>query len=184
MNPPDTSPRGPAPGFPKGLGWAVVVLLTLQLGLGYLQGALLHRQHAELQSLRADLQDLAEALDQSQGNTGGSVGQESSAWKPIRRPGSPAPRLQKTGRAVLDTDEDEKNQEKTQKDLKEVQESNQKAVKDARKAREQLSITENIRKADEKAKIEAAENEWKKWSFAALALVLVAFFVRWWRRRG
>ena len=186
MNLEDSSSRGLAPVFPRGLAWAVVLLLSLQLGLGYLQGALLHRQHAELQSLRADIQDLAEALDQ--GSTGSEAG-ESRGWRPGRHPivGHPGPRFQKTGLVVLDpgVDDEDKQQEKTLKEMKEVQESNKKAVQDARKVQSQLSITENARKAEEKARMEAADNEWKKWSLAGLAVVVVAFGLRaWWRRRG
>jgi hypothetical protein len=164
----------------------VVVLLSLQLGLGYLQGALLHRQHVELMSLRADIQDLAEALDQ---DSNSSEAGDSRGWRPGRRslPGHSAPSFQKSGLLVLDpgVDDEDKFEEKTRKEMKEVQESNKKAVADARKVQSQLSISENARKAEEKAKMDAAQSQWQKWSMVALGVVALAFVLRaWWRRRG
>lgn len=179
---PNPEPRQ-GPSFPRGLGAAVVLLLALQLVLGYIQGGLLHRQHGELQSMRADLQDLAEALEQSQGATGGTVG-EDNPWTFTQRPLTHrrAPRLLKVHRLSPEGDE---ATDQAKKDLQQARESAQKAVQDSRKVREQLSITENARKAEEKAKAEAAQNEWKKWSLGALVLVVLAFFLRsWLRRRG
>ena len=180
--------RGPAPLFPRGLAWAIVLLLSLQLGLGYLQGALLHRQHAELQSLRADIQDLADAIDDSTGNSGGEVNGGRSL-RPGRGPlqGARAPRLVKTSHVVLDPgpEDEDKLDEKNRKEMKEVQDSAKKAVADARKAQSQLSLSENARKAEEKAKLEAAQSQWQKGALAATALVVLALLLRaWWRRRG
>jgi hypothetical protein len=161
----------------------VVVLLVLQLGLGYLQGALLHRQHAELQSMRTDIQDLVDALEQSQGTLGGAVGEE-EGWSFTRTPPQvrrPAPRWAKTRFAVLGIEEEEK----ALKELQASRDSGKKAVQDSRKAQQQISITENAKKAEEKAKIESVQNDWQKWSLAGLGLVVLAFILRaWWRRRG
>lgn len=181
MNHPDTASRGPGPGFPRGLAGAVVLLLVLQLALGYLQGGLLHRQHAELQSMRADIQDLVEALEQSQGATGGMVGRDED-WSFTRHPARtrPAPRYLKTRVAVLGPEEEEK----TLKELKETRDSAKKAVQDSRKAQEQLSISENAKKAEQKAKVESAQNQWQKWSLAGLGLVVLAFVIRGWLRRN
>lgn len=181
MNEPDSSSRPATSGFPRGLAAAVVLLLVLQLGLGYLQGGLLHRQHAELQSLRADLQDLVDALEQSQGAVGGTVG-EGEGWAFTRTARlRPAPRYAKAGFAVLGSEEEEK----TMKELRENKEAAKKAIQDSRKAQEQISYSENARKAEQKAKIESAQNDWQKWSLAGLALVVLAFLVRGWlRRRG
>ncbi len=179
MNDPRTPAPPPAPGLPRGLAAAGVILLTLQLALGYLQGGLLHRQHGELQSLRADLQDLTEALEQSQGSGGGTVGGE--RWSFTRRTPGPGPRYRAAGMAVLGSDDDER----AQKELQQSRDSAKKAVQEGRKAQEQLSITENARKADEKARMDSAQNQWQRWSLAGAGLVVLAFVLRgWWRRRG
>ena len=182
MNESDPTPQVSGPRLPRGLAGAVVILLSLQLGLGYLQGALLHRQHAELQSMRADLQDLVEALEQSQGNVGGAVG-EGGSWSFTRgrSRNRAVPGYSKTHLAVLGSEEEEK----AVKELQESKDSAKKAVQEARKAQEQVSFTENARKADEQAKLQAAQSGWQKWTFLGLGLVLAALVLRaWLRRRG
>jgi hypothetical protein len=58
-------------------------------------------------------------------------------------------------------------------------------VSEAREVQSKLSIEENIRKADEKAKVDSAENTWQKWLLAALGAGLLAVAVRsWLSRRG
>lgn len=179
---PDGAPDNrPAVLFPKGLGLAIVVLLTLQLALGYVQGALLHRQQEELRSLRADIQELAEAIDQGQGAMDGGQG-EGEPWRRSRsraRQRTPARLL--AARHVLDGDEDDR----ARKELQQSTDSARKAVNDARKAEKQLSITENIRKADEQQRLNAAQNQWQKWALAALGLAVLGFLARGWiRNRG
>ncbi len=177
---PETVPAPrPVALFPRWLGAAIVILLSLQLALGYLQGALLHRQQEELRSLRADIQDLAEAIDQGQGAFDGG-----------HDPGDPWRRSHGRGRAgtrpvparfVLDGDEDDR----ARKEVQQSADSARKAVADARKAEKQLSIAENIRKAEEQQRIEAAQNRWQKWALAALGLVVLGFLARGWiRNRG
>lgn len=179
-SPPD---RAPTSVFPKWLGYAIVLLLSLQLALGYVQGALLHRQQEELRSIRSDLSDLAEVIEQGQGAMDGGSGQD-GVWRPTAPRGSrrsARPPLVLNARMVLDGDEDER----ARKDLEQSRENARKAVSDAHKVQEQLSVTENARKAEEKKQIDAAQNQWQKWSFIALGLVALALIIRAWiQRRG
>ena len=176
----DSAPDRP-PVFPRWLGLTVVALLSAQLVLGYVQGALLHRQQAELNSLRSDLQDLTEAIEQGQGSMdgdpdGGEAGRP-AAPAARKRPGSYA----RAGWMVLDGDEDER----ARKETRQSQESARKAVDDAKKAQQQVSITENARKAETREKIDAAQGNWQKWSLIALGVVALALIIRAWiQRRG
>lgn len=165
--------------FPRWLGLAIVVLLSLQLGLGYVQGMLLHRQQEEIRSLRSDIQDLAEAIDQGQGAMDGGAS-DGEPWKLSRGRHRAAPRLLAV-RHVLDADEDDR----ARKELQQSTDSARKAVADARKAEKQISISENIRKAEEQKRIDAAQSQWQKWALAALGLVVLGFLARGWiRNRG
>ncbi|MBI4912117.1 MAG: hypothetical protein HY823_05225 [Acidobacteria bacterium] len=172
---PTPSPPAP-PGLPPWIGRAIVALLALQLGLGYVQGMLLHRQQSELQAIRGDLQDLADLVEQGQGGTWESSGSR-DGWAPASRR-EEAPR---SARAVLESEEDGR----ARKEVQDAQKDARKAVQDARKAQEQLSLEENAKKAQQKAKIEEAQSQWLTWSLAAVAAVALALGLRgWWRRRG
>ena len=178
----DSAPdRTPAPAFPRWLGLTLVALLSLQLVLGYLQGALLHRQQSELHALRTDLQDLTEAIEQSQGSMDGNPDQ-GEAWRPAGPAARNRPRpYTKAGWMVLDGDEDDR----ARKETRQSQESARKAVDDAKKAQQQVSIVENARKAETREKIDAAQGNWQKWSLIALGFVALALIVRAWiQRRG
>ena len=55
----------------------------------------------------------------------------------------------------------------------------------AKKAQQQVSITENARKAETREKIDAAQGNWQKWSLIALGVVALALIIRAWiQRRG
>ena len=83
---------------------------------------------------------------------------------------------------VQDTTPEE---DQAQKDLQAAKASALKAVDDARKVQSQLSIEENIHKAEAKARVEESENAWQKWLWIALGAGMVAMVVRaWLRRRG
>jgi hypothetical protein len=167
--------------LPRWLGITVVLLLSLQLLLGYVQGALLHRQQAELHSLRTDLQDLTEAIEQNQGALDGDGG-DHGVWRPARRQESKRPAKKppmEMARAVLDGDEEDR----IKKELDQSKESAKKAVQDARKAQEQVSIAENVRKVEARQQVDAAQNQWQKWSLVALGVVALALLARAWIRR-
>jgi hypothetical protein len=168
-----TDPAQP-PRLPSWLAPAVVAMLGVQLLLSWLQGSLIHRQHKDLLALREDVQYLAEAMDQGPGEED----YEEEELAPARRPHPRIPRLQ---RIQTQPTEDEA----AQKDLQDSRASGQRAVSQARAVQGQLSIEENIRKAEEKAKLEEAGGAWQNWLWAALGAGLVAVGVRaWLRRRG
>jgi hypothetical protein len=149
------------------------VICTLQLGLLYVQGLQLHRQHEALLCLRGDLQDLTESIDQLQGNQG----QEEEAWSPSRS------RLHARGRLLRVHQEPKPAEEEgAAKELRESRDSAQKAVQEVRQAQKKLSLEEASKRAEEKQKIEAAENAWMKWVWGGLAVVVAALLLRGWLR--
>ena len=76
-------------------------------------------------------------------------------------------------------------EEQARKDIQNSNDSAKNAVSKAREVQSQLSIEENIRKADEKAKMDTAESSWQKWLWIALGAGLVGMVIRaWLRRRG
>ncbi|MCE1228959.1 MAG: hypothetical protein LWX11_05680 [Firmicutes bacterium] len=162
----------------------VVVMLGLQMGLLWLQGRLLHRQHQELVDLRSDVQYLAESLDAA---LGAEV--EEGSYVPMHR-------LQRGRkghalvRAAVSSDPPQEPasnppQDPAIKELEEARASAQKAVKDAREVQSKLSFEENARKAEEKAKLEAAQRKGIRWHYIALGVGVLALIVRvWLRRRG
>lgn len=165
------------PRFPSWLAPTVVVMLGMQLVLNWLQGGLLHRQHADLLALREDVQILADAMEQG-------------AWEEDNAEENMAPARRRPGRGqgtrwVRILQETTPEEDPAQKELQNAKASAQKAVSEAREVQSKLSIQENIRKADEKAKLEAAEGAWQKWLWVALGVGLAAVGTRaWLRRRG
>lgn len=160
---------------------AVVGLLTLQLALTWIQGSLLHRQHADLMALRDDIQTLADSMEQ--GSWQGDEGD--SGLAPARRRARHArPRLcrvrQEQAPAQAPPPEEK---EPAMKDIEATKASAQKAISDARDIQSKVSWEENARKAEEKAKMDAASNAWLKWVWAALGAGLLAMVVRGWLRR-
>jgi len=152
-------------------------MLGMQLILAWIQGSLLHRQHEDLLALREDVQILADSLEQGTEEEGSTE----DGLAPARQHQGRGPRLQRVRRMQAAPAEEEQ----AQKDLQDAKASAQKAVNEARAAQSKLSIEENSRKAEEKAKLDAAENAWQKWLWAALGAGLVAVAVRaWLRRRG
>jgi hypothetical protein len=158
------------------LRYSIPALLVLQLAMLWLQGAQIHRQNLVLQGLREDIQGLAETIENSQGPA--SYEDESQAVPASFLTQAPPPK--KT--AVLGAEEE---QEAVTKELQATRESGQKAVKDSREAQSKLSITENIRKAEEAKKIQEATGSWHRWGWVALLLGAGAFAARGIiRRRG
>ena len=151
------------------LRWTIPALLALQLAMLWIQGAQVHRQNQVLQALREDIQLLTESIESSQGPASyeGDEGAVPAGFLP--RPAPP-----KTA-AVLGVQEE---QDAATKELQATRESAQKAVKDAREARSQLSWEENARKAEEAKKVQAATSTWQRWVYGALALVALALVAR------
>jgi hypothetical protein len=161
----------------------VVALLSAQLALLWIQGGLLHRQHQEIRDLREDIQSLAESIDAMQGVEMGNEGDYAPSSTGLRSHGR-RPKilrvrhLQETPASTPQTDE-----ERARKDLEASRVSAQKAVSEAREVQSKLSIEENARRAEEKAKIERAQNAWQKWIWLALATGFLAYVIRAWLRR-
>jgi hypothetical protein len=151
------------------LRWTIPTFLALQLGLLWIQGAQLHRQNQVLVALREDIQALTESIDNDQSPA--SNEDDGSIVPAGFLPAPPAPKRV----AVLGVQEE---QDAATKDLQASRESAQKAVKDAREAQSKLSIEENIRKAEETKKVQAATTSWQRWVWGALALVVLALVAR------
>jgi hypothetical protein len=156
---------------PRTLLAILTTVATLQLALLWVQGAQLYRQQETLQALRLDVQELAEIIDQ-----GNAQGTDPGSWTPSRNRGA----HRRGFRATALQDEEA---ERTRKELDASRESAQKATRDAAEAQKKLSISEAARRADEKAKVEAAKDEWVRWVWGALGVIALAIFLRAWLRR-
>jgi hypothetical protein len=176
------TPPPPPPSPQRWLGPGVLTLLGLQLALLWVQGVQLNRQHQDLVNLRTDVQELAESLDQG---AQPDYGEEANPYVPGRHHGR-APRWQRVRQEPKSeskpADDLDPATQAAQKDLKEARESARKGVEDARKAQSQLSLSENARKAEEKAKVQEARAAWEVWVLVAGLVVLGAFLVRGWLR--
>ncbi len=154
------------------LSWVIPLLLSLQLGMLWIQGVQLHRQNQLIRDLRGDIQDLADSLDSSQDS---SDAQDDTGVVPLRHPRPPRSRIQRA--AVLDLQE-EQQPDDARKDLEASRDSARKAVKEAREDQAKLSLQENARKAEEARKAQGATAAWQTWSLAALGLVVLALLAR------
>ena len=164
--------------MPRWLAGALVILLTLQLGLLWMQGTLLERQHGDLQGLRQDVQDLSESLDQFEGAF--DQGAEDGSVRPSRYR-RPPPRRAAVRVLLQEPDRDGA----ARKDLDDTKKSAQEALAKARDVREKLSWDENARKAEEKAKLDRETHRIRNYVSIAAAVGLLALVVRaWLRSRG
>ena len=185
-DPPNPGPPATPP-LPTWLGRTVVILLALQVGLLWTHGSLLQRQHDDLQALREDVQALADNLDQNQDGTDADGADPDAS--PVRnrllrrsarhRPRRGAPALVRVQDPAKDPDADEQGA----KDLESSRRSGQDAVAKARQVQGQLSIAENIRKADEKAALQHEGNRWLPWLAFGGAAGLLGLVARAWLRR-
>jgi hypothetical protein len=175
----------PAPVLPKWLSRSVVILLALQVGLLWVHGSLLQRQHDDLMALREDVQALADSLDQNEDEwDSNGIGPNPARWAGHRG--------HRTARAAyLRTEEAGKAPEGDQaltelkKDTDQVRQSERDAVAKARDTQEKLSISANIQKAEDKARAEAVTHDWMPWVWSAVAATVLALLVRaLFRRRG
>ncbi len=192
--------ESPQPRQPAWIQSALVAVLAAQVGLLWLHGGLLNRQHTAIQAMLQDIQDLTEALDDSADNADqtpeqGSFRPASSDFRanqPRRRHFQShrmRPRLQavNTIHFVLQDAQDNapRGEDPTMKDLQNTRDSQKKAIADARDIRQKLSIEENARKAEEKKKVEAATSSFYPLVYWAMGLGLLAFIVgRAWRARA
>jgi len=175
-----TPPPEPNPGLPRWFGPSVVLMLLLQLGVLWVQGGLLNRQRSEIRSLREEIQTLAEAIEQ---NWGG--GEPLEDYQPHRtvpsKPSAAQPRFKLVRVGIQNPDEAEEKAIAEHKNAtRQTAEQTQAKVEDTQK---KLSITENARIADEKAKREAEEHKWTRLAGAGVAAAFLIFLIRAWIRR-
>ena len=171
----------PTLNLPPWVGGSVLSLLILQLGMLWLQGTMLQRQHEDLLGLREDVQAMAETLEQ--GDDGWNSGAEEGDLSPARSRTRSRARVARA--AYLQREPDE--EAAARKEVENSRKSERDAVAKGRDVQDKLSITENIRKADAKAKLEAQAGNGRPglWWGVAAGLVLVALGGRaWLRRRG
>jgi len=170
--------------MPRWLPGTLVILLAAQVGLTWMHGSLLNRQHGELQALSQDIQELSDSLDAQSEEDAQAQEDYSLARRPFhsRRHRAVRP-LRVLYRQQPAPEDAPKEESQAQKELRESRESAQRALKDARKVQSQLSWEENARKADEKAKLESAQNSTLKWIWIAMGIGVLALVVRSWLRR-
>ena len=176
-------------------------LLAANLGLLWVQGAQLNRQHQVLAQIHSDIQDLADSIDAytngDQGDQGdGNTYQDGDGnlWAPARHH-----RRARAGHHLVRASY-QQDQEPAQapnssspapaqqpdamdqglKDIQDTKKSNLDAVAKAREDQEKLSISENYRKGQEERKIQEAQYAWTRWVWAGLGFLLVAFLIRAW----
>jgi len=141
-----------------------------QLGLLWVQGRLLDRQHRDLVALCEEVQILSEILDEAFVPSEGTEG-----MAPLRGVSGQAQGLQRVRQ-----DPDPAAQE-----LEASRRSARSAVEQAREAQQKLSIEANARKAEAAAQVRRAERKGRTWLWVALSVGLIAFVVRaWLRGRG
>ncbi|MGA2079510.1 MAG: hypothetical protein ABSH53_02680 [Holophaga sp.] len=183
------SQPNPTPAYPKWLSVSIVVLLTAQVALLWTHGSMLQRQHEDIQDLREDLQSLAEDLYQDQ--DGWDSNEEDPNPQPTamvrhHRPGRSvrAAWMQGQGQQPASGEGEDAQEQAAKKDLDAARQSGQEAVAKAHKVQEQLSLTENARKAEEKAKIMAEGESWRIWMWVGACLAAAALMLRLRLRRG
>ncbi|MBK8725189.1 MAG: hypothetical protein IPL96_03790 [Holophagaceae bacterium] len=168
----------------------LTVLLGAQLGLAWLHGRMLHRQHAQLLALRDDLQGLAEAIDSAWEDAPAEEGSLAPASRPALRrlhrrsvAGAAAGRLRLAG--YRPQEEPAPEQDPAAKELEAARKSGEKAVKDAKVAQKQLSFTAAAERANRVEKIDNASRGFM-WATLVAAVVLIGgYSLRGYlRRRG
>jgi hypothetical protein len=178
-------------------------LLAANLGLLWVQGAQLNRQHDTLRQLHTDIEDLTDALDAYTNGDGGDGSSDSqdgggAVWAPASRARKPrhAPlvraRYQDPDAAPQGSSQpanppaEQDPMDQGRKDQEDANKSARDAIAKARDDQQKLSISENYRKGQEERKVQEAQYEWTRWVWAALAFLILAFAVRAWiiRRNG
>jgi hypothetical protein len=175
-------------------------LLAANLGLLWVQGAQLNRQHDTLRELHGDIEDLTDALDaytngDGGDSSGGSQDGSGAVWAPAaRRHARPHAALvraryqesQSSSAQPANPPAEQDQMDQGRKDMEDANKSARDAVAKAREDQHKLSISENYRKGQEERKIQEAQYEWTRWVWAALAFLIVAFGIRAWiiKRNG
>jgi hypothetical protein len=175
------------PAYPKWLSVSIIVLLTAQVGLLWTHGSMLQRQHEDIQGLREDLQNLEEDLYQDQ--DGWDSNEEQPNPQPTRMARHPRPRRAvrmawMQGQSPAPAGGEDAQEQAARKDLDAARQSGQEAVAKARTVQGQLSLEENARKAEEKARIMREGESWRIWMWVGAAVAAAALMLRLKLRRG
>jgi hypothetical protein len=187
MTPPDTAPNPPADPHPqpapsRAAHWAVgllATLLTAQVGLAWLHGRLLNRQHQQLLALQGDIQTLAEALEHAwveEPMEEGALAPANRASRSARRPVLARHRQQPAP-------EPPPEQDPALKEIEAAKQSGEKAVKDAKVAQQKLSITHAAERAERAEKVDKASKGFFWASILTPVILIAAFAARGWIRR-
>lgn len=181
MNEPVVPPSRPeAPPRGNGPTALLTALLAAQLGLAWIHGRMLNRQHAQLLDIREDLQGLAEAIEASYGEAPQEEGSLApAALERHRRPArrhARGPRLAAyRNQEPQDQESSGKEQDRAAKELEASRASQEKAVRDAKVAQKQISFREAAERAERVEKIDNASKGFM-WATLGTAVVLFAAF--------
>lgn len=155
--------------------WPVALLtgiLAAQLGLAWIQGRMLNRQHAQLLEMREDIQGLAEAVEQSYADPG----MEEDSLAPARRPRHRVRPAGDLRRAAFRLRQEEKpEQDPAAKELEAARQSQEKAVKDAKVAQRKLSVAAAAERAERAEKVDNASKGFM-WAVLGGAVILFGAF--------
>jgi len=169
-------------------------LLAANLGLLWVQGAQLNRQHDTLRQLHTDIEDLTDAIDSyANGDSGdGSDGYQDgtgAVWAPARarHHRRHAPRLQRASfqdpapqSSSPNPPAEQDGMDQGRKDMEDANKSAKDAVAKARDDQQKLSISENYRKGQEERKIQEAQYAWTRWIWLGLGVLVLVFLGRAW----
>jgi len=176
MNPPETSPIPPTPS--RAAHWAVgllATLLTAQVGLAWLHGRLLNRQHQQLLELRSEVQTLAEAMEHAWAEEPMEEGYLAPA---VRRHSASRHRRPARGIALASLrqqPEPPPEQDPALKEIEAAKQSGEKAVKDAKVAQQKLSIAHAAERAERAEKVDKASKGFF-WASILTPIILIAAF--------
>ena len=174
-------------------------LLAANLGLLWVQGAQLNRQHQALTQIHTDIQDLADSIDAYTNGDGGDQGDggayqdgEGNLWAPARhrhharashhwvrasfQDPDAAPAQSSSSAPAQKPDA----MDQGRKDQQDANRSALDAVAKARDTQSKLSIEENYRKGQEERKIQEAQYAWTRWVWLGLGALVVVFLIRAW----
>lgn len=187
MNPPNTTPT-PPPVPSRAAHWALgllATLLTAQVGLAWVHGRLLNRQHQQLLELRSEVQTLAEALEHAWAEDPVEEGYLAPA---AHRHSASRHRRPMRGIALASfrqQPEPPPEQDPALKELQAAKQSGEKAVKDAKVAQQKLSITHAAERAERAEKVDKASKGFFWASILTPIILIAAFAIRgYMRRRG
>lgn len=174
----ETTPSPATPPATSGLGpsaWPTALLSALllaQLGLAWIHGRLLNRQHLQLLEMREDLQGLAEAIEQSYADPGF----EDGSVAPAARLKARRPRAVRAAHRIQEGQDRE--QDAAARELEASRQSAEKAVKDAKVAREKLSVQHAAERAERAEKIDKASTNFFWASLGAAVVLFGAYAAR------